>query len=205
MHNHAGCCAEPGPRWWCGPCGSPSSRFARPQLYQLCWADVAATAHDRHLPAREPLGCAQHCREGGRACWLDEVARLLNRVAAFSASSETKTKSSSNSRKIQSSQEKNSNTSNRPGGHSGGQVTWSSAELLPSGLLTLTANAKGAASLCLTSGCEGDPDQRPTSLTVARAAPWAASPARGSPGPGRSCGGLTSGPPGCATHECVEN
>ena len=39
----------------------------RPQSCQLGWADVAAAADDRHLAAREPPGCAQYRREGGRA------------------------------------------------------------------------------------------------------------------------------------------
>src|SRR5215469_17775752 len=54
------------------------SGLCTPQSCQLCWADVAAAADDRHLPADEPLGNGQNRRQRGRAGRLDEVARLLD-------------------------------------------------------------------------------------------------------------------------------
>ena len=55
-----------------------SGRSIRPQSCQLCRADVAAAADDRHVLAGEPLRSGQHRRQRGRAGGLDEVARLLD-------------------------------------------------------------------------------------------------------------------------------
>jgi integrase len=65
-----------------------SGRFTGPQSGQLGRADIAAAAHDRHLPAREPPGRARHRRQGGRPGGLDEVgpASIISAAASHTCS-----------------------------------------------------------------------------------------------------------------------
>src|SRR6516162_3328016 len=58
--------------------GNSGGRRIPPERDELRRADVAAAADDRHLPAGEPPGVAQHGGERGRAGRLDQVARLLD-------------------------------------------------------------------------------------------------------------------------------